>query len=90
MSVIHYVVGLIPDTDRVKKLRRIYKECGFMKIEAPVEARAIFDDANYIEGLGRTIDVVSEEGQSSYQEWIIVKLNDLPEEIDAIAFISSC
>ena len=41
MSVIHYVVGLIPDTDRVKKLRRIYKECGFMKIEAPVEARAI-------------------------------------------------
>ena len=89
MSVTKYVVGVIPMTERVKRLRVIYDACVQMGVKPPVEIARLFEGDGYIEGVGETILLEDTVGYRNDMTWVIVKLSELPEEIDAIAFIEA-
>lgn len=89
MGITKSVYGLVPDDERMKKLRKVYDLCLESGVTPPYEVNELFNNEHYIEGLGKTLAVETSEGSADAQEWTIVKLDELPDNIYAIAFVES-
>ena len=89
MSVTEYVVGLIDDGKRMERLINVYDECRKLGIKPPSEISEIVEGENYIEGLGKTTSINSYSGGHDTVAWTIIKLDEIPKGIHAVAFIQS-
>lgn len=90
MSSTKYVKGLVPDNERIRAMREVYDSCRALGIEPPDEVGAVFDSEDYIEGLGKTLNIETYEGHNDQSmEWLVIKLDELPPNIHALAFIES-
>ena len=89
MSVSRYAVGLLSDS-RADVWFKIYNLCNATGVTPPAEVAALFEEEDqYFEGLGRYVDIDVEEGTGDMIDWQVINLDNLPDGVRKIAFITS-